>query len=264
MATKKPADPTVIGKDLIDRTPDGTDEGTKNSPDSETPQVTAIAVKDKPSAKKAAAKKRSPRKTTTIPDPVEPWDQRKNESGPAYEAFLEYRNLGLTRSGAKVAQKLGKSKTLIDRWSSQYSWVIRAAAYDQFLDREWVLEATERRRQVARRNADLGAKAMELVRKRVDQMANWLDVENELYDPEAPNLDVLDLRRLVDSIGKLELLALGNPTENVQVTGKDGNPLEVDLTVLPAGDLVDRLQQIRDRIDSKIASIGGDDLEATG
>lgn len=58
------------------------------------------------------------------------WDRRADESFVAYEAFKEYLRL---RSCAKVGQKLGKSKTLIDRWSSQNDWVARARAYDNAL-----------------------------------------------------------------------------------------------------------------------------------
>lgn len=58
------------------------------------------------------------------------WERREGESSQAYAAFQEYLIL---RSGAKVGQKLGKSKSLIDSWSSKYDWVKRSVAYDNSL-----------------------------------------------------------------------------------------------------------------------------------
>lgn len=52
------------------------------------------------------------------------------ESTKAYAAYECYREFGAARSVAKVGQELGKSKTLMDRWSAQYQWVTRAAEWD--------------------------------------------------------------------------------------------------------------------------------------
>jgi hypothetical protein len=62
---------------------------------------------------------------------VSVWDRRDNETGPAYEAFRAYLELGPERSLAKVGAKLGKSKALMDRWSARHDWADRAQAFDQ-------------------------------------------------------------------------------------------------------------------------------------
>lgn len=60
------------------------------------------------------------------------WEKKDNESAKAYEAFLHYRDLPAgERSLAKVAQELGKSTTLMSRWSTEHGWVTRAAAWDE-------------------------------------------------------------------------------------------------------------------------------------
>jgi hypothetical protein len=43
---------------------------------------------------------------------------------------VAYCELGTQRSTAKVAQKLGKSTTLINRWSAQHHWQERVRQYD--------------------------------------------------------------------------------------------------------------------------------------
>lgn len=59
------------------------------------------------------------------------WDQRPNETSKAYAAFEVYRDMGLERSTADVAQELGKSKGLIQRWSRTHGWVDRCRKFDE-------------------------------------------------------------------------------------------------------------------------------------
>lgn len=65
-----------------------------------------------------------------------PWERRKNESAKAYEAFSCYMTMGTDRSIRSVAKELGKSETLIARWSSHHGWVERVREYDIELERE--------------------------------------------------------------------------------------------------------------------------------
>lgn len=71
------------------------------------------------------------------------WERQENESAEAYEAFSLYRNLKPTeRSLAKVGRQLGKSKNLMERWSSKYEWVSRCRDYDRYIDAEALEKAT--------------------------------------------------------------------------------------------------------------------------
>ncbi|MEG1894630.1 MAG: hypothetical protein RR162_00220 [Oscillospiraceae bacterium] len=65
-----------------------------------------------------------------------PWERQKSESSQAFEAFSTYRDLAAERSISKVCQKVGKSRGLIQRWSSQWNWVERARIYDNSLEKE--------------------------------------------------------------------------------------------------------------------------------
>lgn len=69
------------------------------------------------------------------------WERKAGESGPAYEAFCLYRNLPYCdnptgRSLAKVGAKLGKSTTLMERWSTAHEWGERCREYDNEIQRE--------------------------------------------------------------------------------------------------------------------------------
>ncbi len=56
-------------------------------------------------------------------------EQRPKESDKAFAAFSLYLNMGPERSLAAVAAKLGKSKTLMERWSHRHGWVDRVASH---------------------------------------------------------------------------------------------------------------------------------------
>lgn len=78
------------------------------------------------------------------------WERQAGESSVAYEAFLLYRNMSHETDGAKkkrrlasVAEKLGKSLKLIERWSRTWDWVERSRAYDNELQRISMEETRE-------------------------------------------------------------------------------------------------------------------------
>lgn len=66
----------------------------------------------------------------------QPWERQKGESAQAFEAFFLYLEMGAGRSIRAVSQELGKSKTLIDRWSRTHNWVERCRAWDNHIQHE--------------------------------------------------------------------------------------------------------------------------------
>jgi hypothetical protein len=57
------------------------------------------------------------------------FERQPRESAKAYAAFRAYLESGPERSLAAVAQKLGKSKTMIERWSRKFDWTARVLAH---------------------------------------------------------------------------------------------------------------------------------------
>ena len=58
-----------------------------------------------------------------------PWERQQGESAQAYEAFDHYLKQGDNRSLSRLGQELGKSKTLLERWSSRWHWQERIRQY---------------------------------------------------------------------------------------------------------------------------------------
>ena len=61
---------------------------------------------------------------------LKPWDRQPNETSKAYGAFVTYRDMGPERSLERVAHTLGKSTTIMSRWSAAHNWVSRTEAWD--------------------------------------------------------------------------------------------------------------------------------------
>ena len=57
------------------------------------------------------------------------FEQQPKESNKAFAAFKSYLEHGPERSLALVADKVGKSKTMIERWSRKFDWPARVQAH---------------------------------------------------------------------------------------------------------------------------------------
>lgn len=134
---------------------------------------------------------------------AKPWEQQ-NESSKAFEAFVTYRDLGSCRSTAKVAQKLGKTKTLIDRWSTKHNWVERVLAWDKEQDRFVRDNNLKEISKMRKEHAELASKTLS---KALEAL------ENLLIEDIRPG----DIAKLIEVGVKVERLSLGETTENQQI-----------------------------------------------
>jgi len=172
------------------------------------------------------------------------WERLPGESAKAYEAFCKYRDMPPgERSLREVARRLGKSETLISRWSSRYRWVERVQAWDDEVDRKareaHLRTVKEMRERHARYAVALQMKALD----RLKQM-----------DPD--ELEPLEVLKFIVEAAKLERLARGEPDTIQEHTGKDGGPIEhrhnFDLSRLS----IEELRSL-ERILSKASESGG-------
>ena len=127
----------------------------------------------------------------------EPWERQLNESPQAFEAFACYRDMGASRSLAKVSRALCKSKALMERWSTDHDWVKRVAAWDAEKDRvaretqlKDIISMRERHAAIAKKMLDTADAALNNV--------NTKDVSTN------------EIARLVEIASKLERISRGD------------------------------------------------------
>lgn len=131
------------------------------------------------------------------------WFRQKGESRKAYEAFANYRDMGMGRSLPKVAQRLGKSLELMKRWSARHEWVDRTDAFDT--NEEFELLVAEREERITMRRND--ARIARMFKQKVVDRLKTLKVEE---------LSPTQLARWFETAVKVERLSLGEATGIVQ------------------------------------------------
>jgi hypothetical protein len=142
------------------------------------------------------------------------YERWENESDKAYEAFSIYRDMGISRSIDNVVQKLNKSRQLISRWSGQYAWVQRAAAYDDHID------------QLARKKLE-----REAVNRKVEMLRRHGMAGRLMQRKAAEYLDKHGMEKSADAINgmqkgiAIERAAEGLPEYLLEVVNADDNEL---------------------------------------
>lgn len=152
----------------------------------------------------------------TVTAPLGPWDRQPGENAKPFEAFVIYRDLGPGRSLPQVAEKLGKSATLIERWSAANDWVKRATAWDAEQDRIARQEQLDEIVKMRKRHAKIAEKALDKVSQALD-----------MVDPE--HLSNADISRLMETASKLERLSRGDVGDVIEERdgGEAINPVQI-------------------------------------
>lgn len=152
-------------------------------------------------------------------EPVEPWDIQDGETAHAFGAFVQFRDLGPSRTLGKVAKVRGRSKRLMENWSRQHRWVERATAWDVAQDRvRRAAHMESAREQTLAMNAEqarLGQALRTLASARAEAMRKRLE-----SDPESvAELSWGEVARLAEVGAKIERVALGEVTERMEFSG---------------------------------------------
>jgi len=161
------------------------------------------------------------------------FEQLPKESDKAFVAFSLYLSQGPERSLAKVAKKLGRSKVLMEKWSSKFDWGARVVAYGAHMalvERE-AAEAMTRVKGVdwAKRYQELREaewqERWDLVTFAAEVRRRWM--------ARAERCGTLEgYARLLELASKLghsaceKDLAVGH---KVEVSGPDGGPIRVEV-----------------------------------
>ncbi|MFU8849402.1 hypothetical protein ACNAW0_00180 [Micromonospora sp. SL1-18] len=147
---------------------------------------------------------------------VLPWDRQRGEPERAYGYFALYRDLGRTRTVAKVAEQVHKSRDYLHKLATRWKWVQRAQAWDREEDRLYAEGLAEQRRDMARRHARVASALQAKLVARLQTL-------------DASKLTPGDVARWLEVSTRVERLALGLPDSTTAHTGPDGGPIRAEV-----------------------------------
>ncbi|MGW0822569.1 hypothetical protein [Streptomyces sp. NPDC002845] len=168
----------------------------------------------------------------------DPWERQDSETTAAFSAFAAYRDMGPARSITKVARQLGKSRTLIGRWSRAHAWVLRAQAFDREQDRIFAAEQRQARKETARRHAKL---AQAFLGKAVARL--------QILDPR--ELSPAELLRYFATAADIERRAVGDNLGSPEHAVADGGGA-VEAEALTDEERKARMEQLRRELERRI------------
>ena len=156
-------------------------------------------------------------------------EQLPRESTKAYTAFKTYLDLGDQRSLARVASQLGKSKTLMERWSRRFDWSGRVqahAAHLAMVERQ-AIEGLAVEKAIEWDKVHEAVKIAEWQRhKKLIALADEMLVRWEKNKAKCGTLE--GIARVLELATKLARLAAGMPTEVKEVNTNMKATIDVD------------------------------------
>lgn len=157
------------------------------------------------------------------------FEQQSRESAKAFAAFRTYLELGPERSLATVAAKLGKSKTMMERWSRRFDWPARVqahAAHLALVERE-AIESLAMEKAVDWTKVHEAVKVAEWQRhKKLIALADEMLARWEKNKAKCGTLE--GIARVLELATKLGRLAAGMPTEVKEVNTTMKATIDVD------------------------------------
>lgn len=150
---------------------------------------------------------------------MKPWQQLDKESAKAYSAAKIYFELGPERSHEAVSQELGKSKALIQRWSTRYGWIKRAREYDKefstalppasFSANNDATNYNERIAKLRLRKVEIQEKVFDRIEKMLSYPLTRTESGDGTVTINPTNWTLKDVIPLVEVCSKLERLEIG-------------------------------------------------------
>lgn len=157
------------------------------------------------------------------------FEQQPRESHKAFAAFKVYLELGPQRSLVAVAAKVGKYRTLIERWSAKFDWPARVQAHAASLaliERE-AIEGLAVQKAVDWNKVHEAVKIAEWQRhKKLIALADEMLARWEKNEAKCGTLE--GIARVLELATKLGRLAAGMPTEVKEVSTTLTATIDVD------------------------------------
>lgn len=186
---------------------------------------------------------------TLAEDGRDPWDQQPGEGDRNYRQFIDYRDLGKTRSVKIVAANFGITPGTAGENLRFFRWRERARAYDAHQARQWAEVMSAHHRSMAHAHIRLSRALLTKVEARL-----------ELLNPnEITNSDFVKLAHLYSMLIRV---AVGHPDRHIAVSGGvDQRSVQVAEVDPDEGPEQTRMRAIAEELVRRIVAGEGVDAE---
>lgn len=184
----------------------------------------------------------------------EPWVRQKREGSKPYQAFDAYRRMGPKRSREKVAAEVGKSLSMVSKWSARWEWRLRALAWDDF-------DAKERRESEIAASKDMAERHASLSLMMQGKIAKRLQMMN---DREVSEMSIGQIGQILESAVRVERLSRGEHTEKTAMRVHETSIQERETADIDYTRLSDEELATLDHLLAKAAGEGQPDDDSGG
>ncbi len=144
-----------------------------------------------------------------------PWDAFDDETDMEFALAKTYFNLGPKRSLRRAADEVDMPLSKMQGLAKRHSWVARADALDEEVIRQATRDIEGGTAEMRERHAEAAKLGFDIV------MEGMKNIRPEF-------LSTRDMAALLDITSKLERMSRGvQETKRVEVTGRDGGPIEL-------------------------------------
>lgn len=170
---------------------------------------------------------------------IDPWEQESAEPAAAFAAFRAFLAMDRAERSVRSAYAAHSGRTdesppgSFFEWARDWRWKERALAFDREVDRIAMERLRTKRLKSLEMTAELGAvlkaKALSAIRTitAVSQQVGIRD-GREVWVIET-RMSPMDVARFAEVGAKLEMLALGGPTERTELMGNAEAPLVISV-----------------------------------
>ena len=149
-------------------------------------------------------------------DNLQSWDHQENETPSSYEYFLDYRNMGPTRSHTKIAAKYGVTPGNISQIAAKNNWTERLNAYlvhmEQIRQEESEIAIRDMCQRHAQDNMSISVGQMAFVRDFLKRLNRGIINFDDMTD--AARLKFLnEIGNVMPKVQSAERLARGEATQ---------------------------------------------------
>lgn len=172
------------------------------------------------------------------------WERLKNETDPAWEAFVLYRDMGVQRTRKAVGKHLGKHVQGLQLWASEFKWVERARAWDAEKDKVRLKGELSAIEDMRKRQVQLALTMQQIAGQELLKMAKAARDKGEqmTLDPDV-------VLKLVKEGTTLERLNRGEPS-SIVVNDNTTVTANIDYTKLTTEELR-ALREMKRKLESK-------------